>query len=62
MRQSRRPGPNAEPLLEDVLADPIVHSVMRRDRVGLDDLRTLIAVVRRHLRTAARNRAGEEPD
>jgi hypothetical protein len=35
-----------EPRLDDVLADPIVHQVMRRDGVESADLRALIARVR----------------
>ena len=35
-----------EPRLDEVLADPIVHQIMRRDGVAPDDLRTHIARVR----------------
>jgi hypothetical protein len=38
-------------LLEDVLADPIVHSVMRHDRVDPKAFSNLIAAARRHLRS-----------
>ncbi len=43
MRPPRQGNPNAEPLLEDMLADPIVHSVMRRDRVDPKELFKLIS-------------------
>jgi hypothetical protein len=44
----RRPWSVAggEPRLEDVLADPLVHLVMRRDGVEPGQLRALIARVR----------------
>ncbi len=51
MRPPRQRNPNTEPLLGDMLADPIVHSVMRRDRVDPEELFKLIADVRRHLQT-----------
>src|SRR5438552_6775065 len=45
-----RPRPWAsagcEPRLDDVLADPLVHQLMRRDGVEPAYLRTLVAVVR----------------
>jgi hypothetical protein len=31
-----------EPTLEDVLADPLVHALMARDRVGIDEVRALL--------------------
>lgn len=60
MRPSRQGNPNAEPLLEDMLADPIVHSVMRHDRVDPKALSNLIADARRHLRTAKSGDANED--
>jgi hypothetical protein len=44
-----------EPHLEDVLADPIVHQVMRRDGVEPAQLRALIAVVRARQRGKPRD-------
>jgi hypothetical protein len=44
-----------EPCLEDVLADPIVHQVMRRDGVEPAQLRALIAVVRSRQRRKPRD-------
>ena len=40
---------NEEPPLEDVLVDPIVHAVMRRDAVSRADLDRLITEVRERL-------------
>jgi hypothetical protein len=31
-----------EPTLEDVLSDPLVHAMMARDRVGIDEVRALL--------------------
>jgi hypothetical protein len=47
MRRYQRGG--TEPSLEEVLCDPMVHLLMKRDRVDEDDLLHLIAVVRRGL-------------
>jgi len=44
-----------EPCLDDVLADPIVHQVMRRDGVEAAQLRALIAVVRARQRGKPRD-------
>jgi hypothetical protein len=38
-----------EPSLDEVMADPIVHSLMNRDGVALDSLTDLIAEVRGRL-------------
>ncbi len=35
-----------EPAIEDMLADPIVHAIMRRDRIGEHDVRAAIARAR----------------
>lgn len=40
----RRAGP--EPAIDDMLADPIIHAVMRRDRIGESDVRAAIARAR----------------
>ncbi len=32
----------AEPALEDLLADPVTHAIMAVDRVGIEDLRSLL--------------------
>jgi len=42
-------GSNAEPSLDEVMADPIVHRLMARDGVGLESLNILIAEVRGRL-------------
>jgi hypothetical protein len=42
--------PGAEPSLGDVLADPLVHLVMRRDGVGQAQLRLIIAQAQACLR------------
>jgi hypothetical protein len=39
-----------EPALVEVLADPVVHLVMRRDGVTLDQLRAVIARAQARLR------------
>jgi hypothetical protein len=41
-----------EPTLEDVLSDPLVHAMMARDRVGIDEVRALLD----RLRNAQRRR------
>jgi hypothetical protein len=43
--------PGAEPPLGEVLADPIVHAVMRRDGVSRAALDSVIAGAQRRLRT-----------
>lgn len=35
-----------EPAVDDILADPLVHLVMRRDGVSMSDLQRLVATVR----------------
>ena len=40
---------NAEPSLEDLMADPIMHRLMARDGVALDSLNSLIDEVRGRL-------------
>ena len=44
-----------EPRLEDLLADPLTETLMRRDGVSVDSLRQLITTTRRGLL----GRAGE---
>ena len=39
-----------EPRVEDLLRDPVLQLVMRRDQVGEEDLAQLIQGVRRNLR------------
>lgn len=41
---------HGEPRVEDLLKDPVMQLVMRRDRVGEDDLARLIQGVRQNLR------------
>ncbi|HZB91712.1 MAG TPA: hypothetical protein VE397_09740 [Stellaceae bacterium] len=52
---SRDPWTKAgiEPRLEEVLADPLVHLVMRRDRVSERELRAVIERARARLRHAS---------
>jgi hypothetical protein len=50
--------PGIEPTLRDVLADPLVHAVMRRDGVSVAALQSLIAQVGWRLRhSSARGNA-----
>lgn len=42
-----------EPSLTEVLGDPIVHLVMRRDGVSLDDVRAAVRLGQARLRAAA---------
>ena len=49
MRAYEKPG--QEPCLEDVLADPIVHAVMRRDRVTVHELQSVIGTAKARLAT-----------
>lgn len=35
-------GWHVEPTIEEVMADPIVHAVMRSDRLSADDIRAAI--------------------
>ncbi len=57
MRPPRQGSLNDEPALEDVLSDPIVCLLMRRDRVDPEDFSKLITVARRHLQTVNSGRA-----
>ena len=36
-----------EPSLEEILSEPIIHLLMQADRVSIDELRTLLALVAR---------------
>jgi hypothetical protein len=51
--QPREPRAGAEPALEELLADPVLHLVMRRDGVSPGELRAVIAAAR--ARRRARN-------
>ena len=42
-----------EPEIDEVLSDPIVHLVMRRDRIGLAEVRAAVDGARRRLRARA---------
>ena len=44
---------SAELTLEEMLADPIVQLVMRRDGISADDVRQVIAEARRRWRASA---------
>jgi hypothetical protein len=43
-----------EPALEDVLSDPIVHGVMKRDGIEMGVLRNLLRDAKRSLETPAK--------
>jgi hypothetical protein len=43
-----------EPLLDDVISDPIIRSLMHRDRIGDEFLRQIIANARARLDHGAR--------
>ncbi len=43
----------SEPPIEELLADPILHLVLRRDRLSLDDTRSAIVDARRRLKAGA---------
>jgi hypothetical protein len=45
-------APGQEPSLAEMLADPLVHLVMRRDGVSRAELEAAIAAARRHDRNA----------
>lgn len=47
-----------EPALDDLLADPVLHAVLRRDRLSLGDLEAAIAGARERLRAIAPDQAG----
>lgn len=49
-----------EPSLQDLLADPLVHAVLRRDGLSLQDLRRAIALGRRRLAPAARHHSASD--
>ena len=36
-----------EPSLEEILSEPIIHMLMQADRVSIEELRTLLALVAR---------------
>lgn len=38
-----------EPGIDEVLDDPIIHLVMARDRIDVDEVRTLVATVGRRI-------------
>lgn len=42
-------SPGREPLLDDMMADPVVRLVMARDGVTLDDLRDVVTEARSRL-------------
>lgn len=41
--------PEPEPRIEDLLDDPVLHAILRKDRVSRDDLIAVIAGARRRL-------------
>ena len=43
-----------EPAVPDLLDDPLIHAVLRRDGLSLADLQSAIARARRRLSTASR--------
>lgn len=46
-----------EPPIDDLFEDPLVHAVLRRDGLGVEDLAQAIALGRRHLATRLHSRA-----
>ena len=40
---------DAEPRLDELLDDPVLHAILRKDRVSRDELMTMIAGARRRL-------------
>ncbi len=48
-----------EPNLSDLLADPIVHLVIRRDRLTPEDVRAAVRVAQVRLRSTAQGAAGD---
>lgn len=50
-----------EPRLEDMISDPIVHLVMRRDRISVEDVRAVVDAARRRLRLRACRTDGTTP-
>jgi len=52
-----------EPEIDEVLSDPIVHLVMRRDRIGMAEVRAAVDGARRRLKARAlRARIGRDAD
>jgi len=49
-----------EPAMPDLLEDPLIHAVLRRDGLSLADLQSAISRARRRLAAPARRR--ETPD
>jgi hypothetical protein len=49
---------DAEPELDELLADPVLHAVLRRDGLSLGDLEAAIAGARARLAGAARGQDG----
>jgi len=46
-----------EPRLQELLADPCLHLLLRRDGLTLDDVRQVIATAQQHLRRGLCRRA-----
>lgn len=40
---------DAEPRLDELLEDPVLHAILRKDRISRDELMTVIAGARRRL-------------
>lgn len=51
-----------EPSVEEVLVDPVVHALLRRDGLRLDDLQRAIAFARRRLDSGLAVRAMPSSD
>lgn len=54
-------GAGIEPSLAEVLDDPLVQLLMRRDRLQAAEVRRVIDAARRRLAAARANAAGAEP-
>jgi hypothetical protein len=51
-----------EPAMPDLLDDPLIHAVLRRDGLSLADLQVAITRARRRLAAPARQRAAPASD
>lgn len=49
------PEPEPEPRIEDLLEDPVLHAILRKDGVSRDDLMAVITNARRRLGLQEKN-------
>jgi len=50
MGEQRNEWLHGEPRIKDVLADPIIHTIMRHDGISDEDLRIVVRTARARLR------------